>query len=160
MNASCAQVSPAAESAAEAFVEAFGDGWRAPGGADQLADHFEPWLDTGIRLVQPGFPSTVGRRAFRERFARPLFELIPDLHGTVEGWAVREDTVYIELRLQGTVGRRAVTLRSCDRVTLRDGRALDRVAHLDPSPLLRAVAMSPRAWPRVLRQQLIARRHR
>jgi hypothetical protein len=102
----------------------------------------------------------VGRGGFRERFARPLFELIPDLHGTVEGWAVRGDTVYIELRLQGTVGRRAVILRSCDRVTLRHGRAVERVAYLDPGPLLTAVAMSPRAWPRVLRQQLIARRYR
>ena len=149
-----------AEPAAEAFVQAFADGWRAPRGADQLADHFEPWLDSGVRLVQPGFPVVVGRAAFRERFARPLFELMPDLHGTVEGWAAREDTVYIELRLQGTVGRRAVTLRSCDRVTLRDGCAVERVAHLDPGSLMRAVAASPHIWPRVLRRQLTARRHR
>ena len=76
MTASRTTATPAAESAAEVFVEAFAEGWRAPGGADQLADHFEPWLDTDIRLVQPGFPVIVGRGGFRERFARPLFALM------------------------------------------------------------------------------------
>jgi SnoaL-like domain len=160
MTGSHSTPTPAAESVAEAFVEAFAQGWRAPGGADQFADHFEPWLDPDIRFSQPPLPSIVGRGPFRERFARPLFELIPDLHGTVEGWAVRRDTVYVELRLEGTVGRRAVTLHSCDRITLRDGRAIERVAHLDPGPVLRAVALNPRAWPRILRRQLIARRTR
>lgn len=142
--------------AAEAFLEAFAEGWRAPGGADQLADHFDRWFDPDIRLEQPGFPILVGRRAFRELFARPLFELMPDLHGTVEDWAVRADTVYIGLRLEGTIGRRSVTLRSCDRVTLHNGRATERVAHLDPGPLIAALAASPRIWPRVLRQRLSA----
>ena len=160
MTASRTTATPAAESAAEVFVEAFAEGWRAPGGADQLADHFEPWLDTDIRLVQPGFPVIVGRGGFRERFARPLFALMPDLHATVVGWAVRGNAVYIELRLEGTVGRRAVTLRSCDRITLRDGRAIERVAHLAPGPLLTAVALSPSAWLRVLCQRLAERRRR
>ena len=147
-----------AESAAGAFVRAFAEGWLAPIDADRLADHFERWLDPDVRLVQPQVPTVVGRRAFRERFARPLFELVPDLRGTVEGWAACGDRVYIELRLEGTVGKRTVTLRSCDRVTLCDGRAVERIAHLDPTPLLRAVALTPRTWPRALRQQLIARR--
>jgi ketosteroid isomerase-like protein len=146
------------DSPAEAFVEAFTDGWRAPIDADHFAEHFEPLLDPNVRLIQPGAPTTTGREAFRERFARPLFDLIPDLHGTVEGWAVREDTVYIELRLEGTVGRRPVMIRTCDRITLRDGRVVERLAHLDPTPLLAAVALTLRAWPRAIRQQLTSRR--
>jgi hypothetical protein len=150
--------SAAAESAAGAFVRAFAEGWRAPIDGEHFSDHFEPWLDPDVRLVQPQVPTVVGRRAFRERFARPLFELVPDLHGTVEGWAASGDTVYIELLLEGTVGKRTVRLHSCDRVTLRDGRVIERIAHLDPTALLRAVALTPGAWPRALRQQLIARR--
>jgi ketosteroid isomerase-like protein len=154
-----ASAAPASvESPAEAFVQAFTEGWRAPIDADRFADHFEPWLDPEVRLVQPGMPTTVGRQAFRESFVRPLFELIPDLHGTVEGWAVREDRIYIELRLEGTVGKRPVTIRTCDRITLRDGRVVERVAHLDSTPLLAAVALTPRVWPRAIRQQLISRR--
>jgi ketosteroid isomerase-like protein len=146
------------QSAAEAFVEAFTEGWRNPIDADHFADHFEPWMHPEVRLVQPQFPTTVGREAFREQFARPIFELAPDLHGTVLGWAASGDTVYIELRLEGTIGTTPVTLTTCDRITLRDGKLVERVAHLDPTPMFAAVARTPRAWPRAIRQQLAARR--
>lgn len=139
---------------AAAWVAAFEEGWRAPADADRFADHFEPWLDPDVRLVQPQMPVVTGHHAFREQFVRPLFGLIPDLHGTVEGWAARGDAIYIELRLAGTIGKRPVTMRTVDRVTLRNGRAIERVAHLDPSPLLTAVALTPRTWPRMARLQL------
>ena len=119
-----------------------------------LYHHFEPWLDPDVRLVQPQMPVVTGHHAFREQFVRPLFGLIPDLHGTVEGWAARGDAIYIELRLAGTIGKRPVTMRTVDRVTLRNGRAIERVAHVDPSPLLTAVALTPRMWPRMARLQL------
>ena len=144
--------------AAEAWVNAFADGWAGPVDADHFADHFERWLHPDIRLVQPQVPTTIGHRAFRERFARPLFELVPDLHGTVEGWAASGDTVYIELRLEGTVGGRPLTMRTCDRITLRDGKAIERLAYLDPTPMLAAIALSPRSWPQAIRQQIAARR--
>jgi hypothetical protein len=145
---------------AEAWVEAFAEGWRAPAGADAFADHFESLLSPDIVLIQPQVPTAVGLHAFRERLARPLFELIPDLHGTVEGWAARGDVIFIQLRLEGTVRGRSVTARTCDRVTLRDGLAIERVAHMDPTPLMRAVALSPRAWPRFLRLRLANRARR
>jgi hypothetical protein len=144
--------------AAAAWVEAFADGWRAPANAEAFADHFERWLDPEIRLVQPQVPVVIGHAAFREQFARPLFALVPDLHGTVEGWASSGDTLYIELRLEGSVGGRRVTMRTCDRVKLRNGLAVERVAHLDPTPLLAAIARTPRAWPRFISQQLASRR--
>jgi hypothetical protein len=143
---------------AEGWVEAFAEGWRDPSDAESFCDHFDRWLDPDVRLVQPQTPTIVGLRSFREDFARPLFDLVPDLHGTVEGWASNGETIYIALRLEGTVGRREFELRSCDQVTLRDGKAIERVAHLDPTPLLRAVALSPSSWPRFLRVQLRARR--
>jgi ketosteroid isomerase-like protein len=149
---------PTASDAAAAWVEAFAEGWRAPASAEAFADHFEQWLDPEIRLVQPQTPVIVGHAAFRERFARPVFALVPDLHGTVEGWASDGDTVYIELRLEGTVCGRPMTMHTCDRVTLRDGVAVERVAHVDPTPLLAAIARTPRAWPQFVRQQISSRR--
>jgi ketosteroid isomerase-like protein len=143
---------------ARSWVDAFAEGWRAPGGADRFCDHFEQWLDPDIRLIQPVGGVTVGHQAFREDFARPLFKLVPDLHGTVEGWAANGDTVYVELRLDGTIGRRPFTMHTCDRVKLRDGRAIERVAYLDPTPMLTAIALSPRSWPRAIPQLLAARR--
>jgi ketosteroid isomerase-like protein len=105
-------------------------------------------------MIQPSVRPTVGRRAFREEFARPLLTLVPDLHGTVESWSATGDLVYIELRLEGRIGRRPFTLHTCDRIRLRDGKAVERIAYLDPAPLLKAVALSPRSWPRFIRAQL------
>jgi ketosteroid isomerase-like protein len=120
-----------------------------------------------IRLIQPQLPTLVGHQAFREQFVEPLFGLIPDLHGEVERWASRGDTLYIELTLRGTLGRRPLSWRVCDRITLRDGRAVERESYFDPSPLLAAVLRTPRAWPRFLRLRtsvfaanLTRRRHR
>lgn len=134
-----------------AWVAEFSEGWRAPAGADAFAERFCRILDPEIRLVQPQIPTLVGHRVFRQRFARPLFTLIPDLHGEVQGWAGAGDVAYIELELSGTLGGRPVCWRTVDRITLRDGLAVERVAFLDPSPLVKAVLTRPRAWPRFLR---------
>jgi ketosteroid isomerase-like protein len=140
--------------AAAAWVAMFAEGWANPVDTDTFCDHFDPWFDDEVRMIQPSVRPTVGRRAFREQFARPLFTLVPGLHGTVENWAVSGDLLYIELRLEGTVGKREFTLHTCDRIKLRDGKATERVAYLDAAPLLKAVAASPRAWPRLIRTQL------
>lgn len=145
------------KSVADAFVEAFAEGWRAPGDADCFADQFERWFHPDVRFIQYPMPTIRGIQAFREQFARPLFSLMPDLRGTVTRWAASGDDIYIELRLEGTLGRRPITLHSCDRITLRDGRVIERVAHLDPSPLLAGIKRTPRVWPRTLRAQLRAR---
>ena len=139
---------------AAAWVAMFEQGWADPVDTDTFCDHFDPWFDDEVRMIQPNIRPTVGRKAFREQFARPLFTLVPDLHGTVENWAASGDLVYIELRLEGTIGKRRFTLRTCDRIKLRDGKATERVAYLDPGPLLKAVAASPRSWPRFVRTQL------
>jgi ketosteroid isomerase-like protein len=141
-------------SPAAAWVEMFAQGWANPVDADSFCDHFDPWLDEEVRMVQPQVAPTVGRLAFREEFARPLFDLVPDLHGTVENWAADGDTIYIELRLEGTIGKQRFELRTCDRITLRDGKAVERVAHLDAAPLVKAVLRSPGSWPKFLRTQL------
>jgi ketosteroid isomerase-like protein len=145
---------PEQTEAAANWVAMFAEGWADPVDTDTFCDHLDPWFDDRVRMIQPQLAPTVGRKAFREEFARPLFTLVPDLHGTVEDWAAAGDVVYIELRLEGTVGKRAFTMHTCDRIKLRDGKAIERFAYLDPAPLLKAVAASPRSWPRFLRSQL------
>jgi hypothetical protein len=146
--------------AAQAWVRAFAAGWRAPANADAFADHFEPWFDPDIRLIQPQLSILVGHLAFRERFARPLFALIPDLHGQVERFAIGADCAYIELTLRGSLGGRPIAWRVCDRATLREGVVVERESYFDPTPLLRAVLTRPRAWPALARAWQRSRRNR
>ena len=149
-----------AADAAEAWVAGFAEGWRAPAGAEGLVANFTPILDPGIRLIQPQLPTLVGYDAFRRGFAEPLFALIPDLHGRVVRWAARGDDVFIEVELRGTLGGRPTRFTAVDRITLRDGVAIERESHLDPAPLLLAVARAPRAWPVFARIQLTGLRTR
>ena len=139
---------------AEDWVAGFAAGWAEPTDADSFADHFEPMMAEDITLIQPQLPTTVGKRAFREEFARPLFALLSDVRGTVESWATSGDLAYIELSIRGRLGSRPVELRTLDKVTLRDGLAVERVAYTDPLSLLGAVALAPRAWPRFARIQI------
>jgi len=147
-----APTDPLARSAEE-WVEAFTRGWRAPGGAQAFASHFREMLAEDVRLIQPQLPAIVGRRAFEEEFVRPLFALMPDVNGEVQRWAARGEELFIEMTLHGTLGGRRLSWRVCDRVTLRDGVAVERESYFDSLPLLAAVLRAPRAWPRYLRVQ-------
>jgi hypothetical protein len=141
------------------WVEHFAAGWRAPTDPVSFCNHFDPVLADEIRLIQPQLPELTGKRAFREEFARPLFSLLSGIHGTVESWASTADgsgeIVFVELTIRAELaGGRPVTLRSVDKITLRDGVAIERVASLDPLELLGAVALSPRSWPAFVRARL------
>ncbi len=128
-------ITPAAPGteAAQAWVLAFAEGWLAPASADAFADHFQPWFDPQIRLIQPQLPTLVGQQAFRERLA------------------IGADCAYIELTLRGTLGGRPIAWRVCDRATLREGLVVERESYFDPTPLLRAILTRPRAWPELAR---------
>ena len=145
---------------AERWVADFTEGWRAPKGPQAFADHFCSRLSPDVRLIQPQLPTVVGHRDFEERFVRPLFELMPDIRGEVERWAAGGDTVYIELTLRATLGGRPLSWRVCDRVTLRDGVAIERESYFDPGPLIAAIARTPRAWPKFARFQASSLRAR
>ena len=145
---------------AATWVAGFAEGWRAPTDADSFCDHFDPMLADDITLIQPQLPRLEGKRAFRERFARPLFSLLSTVRGTVGSWAATEaedgsTIVFIELTITGRLaGGRRATLETIDRIVLRDGLAVERDARLDPVELLGAVALSPLSWPAFARLQL------
>jgi len=140
----------------EQWVEEFEAGWRAEHGPGAFAEHFCRLISPDVRLVQPQLPPVRGHAAFRDSFVKPTFALIPDIHGEVERWAASEDgrTIFIELTLRGTVGRRQISLRACDRLSMRDGVAVERESYFDPGPLIAALARTPRAWPPLIRVQI------
>jgi hypothetical protein len=144
-----------ARAVAARWVASFEEGWAAPASAAAFFAHFAPILDPGIRLVQPQMPATTGLEAFERDFVVPLFELMPDVRATVGNWASFGETIFIDLTITGTLrGGRRVSWHACDRVVLRDGRAVERESYFDPSPILAGLARSPRAWPAFARVRL------
>jgi len=85
-----------------------------------------------VRLVQPLVATGVGHSAFRAQFAR-LFATIPDIHARVLRWSFKDEDIFIELALEGTIGRRPVRWQACDRLTLRGGLVIERRSFFDPA---------------------------
>ena len=156
MSSATAATNGTASYTAAEWVDGFAEGWRAPTDADSFCAHFDPMLSDGMRLIQPQLPEMTGKRAFREEFTGPLFDLLHEIRGTVGSWANRTEgdteVVFIELEIRGRLaGGRQVTLNTIDKVTLRNGVAVERVASFDPLDMLGGVLLSPRAWPTFIR---------
>ena len=134
-----------AQAAATEFVEFFAAGW-AIGARDPEAffRHFGPRMHPNTALMQPIAPSARGPGALRELFG-PLFKAMPDLTGTLRRWGQTDDGVFIELTLRGHLGRKPVEWTVVDRIILEDGMIRERRSYFDPAPLLKAVALRPRA---------------
>ena len=122
------------------FVERFKRFWAAPNPA-ALAE----LLHDDALLVQPLMPDARSRATYAEAMRR-LLALMPDLHGRTRRWGETEDGVLIEHTLTGTLAGKQVSWDLTDRITLRDGRVVERIAYFDPLPLLLAVITRPRAW--------------
>lgn len=137
------------------WVGAFAEAWHAPADADDFLERVGPHLRADYEFRQPLTRGAgVGPAEFHRRFIGPLLHVFRDVNGTVGSWAANDDTVFIDLTLDGRVGRRRVCLRACDRVTLADGLAIERRTYVDPLPLIAAVLRTPRLWVSVLRWQL------
>jgi ketosteroid isomerase-like protein len=122
------------------FVERFKLFWAAPDPAalDEL-------MHEDARLVQPLMREARSRAAYAGAMRR-LLAVMPDLHGRTHRWGPTEDGVLIEHTLAGTLGGKALSWDLTDRITLRDGRVVERIAYFDPLPLLPAVLTRPQAW--------------
>ena len=143
---------------AKEFVEFFAAGWELGArDAEGFFRHFGPRMHPDTALIQPIARPARGAGALRELFG-PLFKAIPDLTGTLRRWGQTDDGVFIELTLRGHLGSRPVEWTVVDRIILEDGLIRERRSYFDPAPLLRAVALRPRAsLPLML--SLFRRRH-
>jgi hypothetical protein len=133
------------ETSAAEFVEFFAAGWTLGArDADGFFRHFVPRMHPETVLIQPIAPPARGPGALRELF-EPLFKAVPDLTGELKRWGQTADGMFIELTLRGHLGRRPVEWTVVDRIILTDGLIRERRSYFDPAPLLKAVALRPRA---------------
>jgi len=137
------------------FVDWFAEGWRAPT-YESFCRHFGPRIAADVRMAQPLQRPYTGYDEFLRSFAT-LFAIMPDVHARVLDWRGDERVVYIEFRLEGTVGGRPVRLEVCDRFTLDGETVEERHSFFDPAPLLGAFLRRPWALLRLVRLRSRAR---
>ena len=127
------------------FAEFFEAGWKfGAHDADGFFRHFGPRMHPNTALIQPIAPPARGPRALQQIF-EPLFKAIPDLVGDLKRWGETADGVFIELTLHGHLGSKPVEWTVVDRIILEDGMIRERRSYFDPTPLLKAIALRPRA---------------
>jgi ketosteroid isomerase-like protein len=70
---------------------------------------------------------------------------VPDLSGTLRRWGETADGVFIEATLRGHLGGKPLEWTVADRIILEDGKIRERRSYFAPAPLLKALALRPRA---------------
>jgi ketosteroid isomerase-like protein len=132
-----------------AFVRRFADVWAEP-----TVDGLVALTHPDATLTQPLAATAHGREAITNVFDE-LLSTIPDLRGELVSWAAADDeTVFVEVRLHGTFGRKPIEWVSVDKIVLRDGLIATRTAHFDGLRLVGTISRRPRGWPTWLRAKL------
>lgn len=127
------------DAAAADFVRRFQETWNAP-----TPERLNQLVHADIEFIQPMNPPVHGHAA-AARFWGHVLAMMPDLTGEVVSWAARDGVVFIEQRMRGTLGGRPVEWITLDRIHLEDGKVRRRTAYFNPLPLVRTIALRPRA---------------
>lgn len=133
------------------WVDAFAQVWAAP---RQELDRLMALLDRDIVLVAPSTPPrSVGQAAGRKAFER-AFRAMPDLRATVRRWSATDEVLFIEMTFHATIGGREVAWDDVDRILFKDGRAIERIAYFDPTPVRKAFTKNLRAMGQLMRMRM------
>jgi ketosteroid isomerase-like protein len=139
---------PSGSSTVADFVERFAAAWR-----NSDLERLMALLADEVVLKQPMLPTTVGKAAGREAFAK-LFEAFPGLTATVHNWGAEGNIVFIEFTLSCTFGGRELSWPAVDRFVLRDGLVAERVNYFDALPLFFRILARPRGWASLARARM------
>lgn len=132
-----------------AFVRRFADAWAAP-----TVDALVALTHPDATFVQPLHSIARGHDGLTNVLDE-LLSTVPDLRGEVVSWAAADDeTVFVEVRLTGTFGRKPIEWVTVDKIVLRDDLIVSRTANFDGLCLLGTLARRPRGWPAWVRAKL------
>jgi ketosteroid isomerase-like protein len=124
----------------EEFVSQFAEFWRNPS-----PQRLSELLHEDVVLVQPLAAPMVGIRAAQAEFQR-IWCCLPDLRAHVDRWCGGADVVFIEFRLHARIGSTSIEWPNVNRLTLRDGKATERVTYFDPLAILPTLLRHPSIW--------------
>lgn len=129
-----------AATAPHPFAARFADAWAAP-----TLERLTALLTDDVELIQPLAPTTRGKPAAREAFAR-ILTLVPDLHAVVHGHSGAGDCLTIQFELAGTLAGKPIRWQLVDVFELEGELARRRTSYFDPTPLIVAILTRPGAW--------------
>lgn len=129
-------------STGSAFVKKFADFWTAPTPA-----RLPELLHTDVVLRQPLTPPTIGIAQAQRQFER-FCRCLPGLHARVDHWSADNELAFIEFTLYAQLGRETLAWPTVNRLTLRDGKAYERVTYFDPLTVLPTLMRHPSVWRR------------
>lgn len=117
------------------FVDRFEEAWREP-----LTKFVELFHASGT-LLQAGMDRPLRRDEIPAHQQRTM-ALLADYSLQVDGWAARENDVFIEWTAKGVFRGKPLSWSGASRFSLRDGLIVEEVAYFDTAPL-RKVASAP-----------------
>jgi len=124
-------------------VAAFEAGWAAPG-----PHAWDAFLTPDAEFVQPMLRDGHGRELWWEEAGR-LLTLLPDITGTVRSWAGNEETLFIAVRFDATLGGRPFGWDAVDELSLTpEGTVRRRESFFDSVQPAAQLATRPSAWSR------------
>lgn len=115
---------------AERFMQHYIEVWP---GFD--ADRLDLAIDPEATIHHSGMPLPM-RGAEEPDYVRAIKALMPDIGLTVANWAAREDVVFVEYEMSGTLAGRALRWTGIGRFKLRGERAIDAIGRWDNLELL------------------------
>jgi hypothetical protein len=122
-------------------VDTFAKSWANPG-----PDAWGEILTDDVELNQPMLPRAHGRKMWQKEGAR-LLALLPDMRGEVLSWAGREDMLFIELELSGTLGGRPLAFRAVDKIWITPSAQIARRdSFFDSTPIAQEMLRRPTGW--------------
>jgi len=116
----------------EAFVAAFADHWSDESGGFAKLMH----KDATLRTAGAGEPLPYDEAA---RFVAGVKQAIPDLSLRVLSWAERNNMVFTEWEMTGTIGGKKVAWQGINRNHLKGAKSVDAVSCWDRHSLMEQV---------------------
>lgn len=117
------------------WLQTFITFWSAPRANFELLRQL---FAENINLIAPGLPTVRGMRRALMLFEQMLKQM-PDLSATVHRTAFEGGVLFIEMTFSATVSEKPLQWDNVDRFILDNGKALERRAYFDPTPLQSAL---------------------
>ena len=129
----------------------FADVWLKPS-----ADELIKVIHSETILYQPHLPPLHGREAAYQEFKR-FMDWVPGFYGVVDRYEGDNNLVFIEWQMKFPIGKKVISIRAVDRISIQEGLIKERAVYFNTLPLIKAILGNPGGWRKYLRYRFAKR---